>query len=247
MRPVLERARQTAAFRALKQRVDSPLGPLVWLRIQGLVHWTSHGHGIRSRTVARYVSSTDQPRLQLGSGPTTLPGWLNSDLVSGDVYIDVARPLPLPDASFSYVFMEHLIEHVSERAGLQLLQEVHRVLRPGGTLRVTTPDLKKIIALYEDRNEAMTLADYSRFLDEMTGRRHERACQVFNDFMRLWGHRYVYDEEDLSVKLVATGFRSIERHEPGDSDHVLLRGLEHHGPAWENDVEAMCLEATRPD
>jgi len=244
MTPFSDHIRTTPLFRFMKHRMEGPVGPYVWLRMQGAAHYARRGHRARAGTISRYLSSTTEPRLQLGAGPVSLTGWLNSDLVSGDIYLDVNRRLPLPDSSFSYVFMEHLIEHVTEGAGVRLLREIRRVLHPGGMLRVTTPDLKKIIALYEDRNEAMPLADYARFLDEMTGRKHERACQVFNDFMRLWGHRYVYDEDDLTAKLANVGFRDIERKAPRESERPLLRGLEHHGPEWENDVEAMCLEAS---
>ncbi|MBA2794276.1 MAG: hypothetical protein H0U32_09860 [Thermoleophilaceae bacterium] len=43
-----------------------------------------------------------EPRLQLGAGPHALPGWLNSDLISGDIYLDLGRRLPLPDQSFTF-------------------------------------------------------------------------------------------------------------------------------------------------
>jgi predicted SAM-dependent methyltransferase len=174
-----------------------------------------------------------------------LPGWLNSDLVSGDMHLDLARPLPLPDETFKYAFGEHVIEHISERAGMQLLRELYRVLRPGGVLRITTPDLRKIIAIYEDQNPVIDRDAYARFLDNMTGKRHERACQIFNDYMHLWGHLYVYDEEDLTAKLRLAGFDDVRRVEPGESCHEALRGIEHHGLAWQNAAEAMCFEGTK--
>jgi hypothetical protein len=43
-----------------------------------------------------------EPRLQLGAGPHALPGWLNSDLISGDIYLDLGRRLPLPNQSFTF-------------------------------------------------------------------------------------------------------------------------------------------------
>jgi predicted SAM-dependent methyltransferase len=245
MGSMLEPFRSTRLFRSLKKRAEGPLAPYVWLRLQGAAHYAAHGHSARRRAVAEYLSATAAPRLQLGSGPNRLPGWLNSDLVSGDIYVDVSRRLPLPSSAFAYVFCEHLIEHISEAAGVRLINEIHRVLSPGGVVRITTPDLRKIISLYEDRNDAISLADYASFLDSITGKEHERPCQVFNDFMRLWGHRYIYDQDDLGAKLEAAGFTAIERRAPGKSDHELLRRLEQHGPPWENDVEAMCIEATR--
>jgi predicted SAM-dependent methyltransferase len=244
MTPLVERFRRSPLFARLK-RTENPIGPYVWLRLRGSMHYAARGHMTRRRLVRKYLDATPEPRLQIGSGPVELPGWLNSDLVCGDIYLDAGKPLPLPDASFSFVFCEHLIEHVSERAGVQLLDEIHRVLRPGGVARVTTPELPKIIAIYEDRNPAVDRDTYARFLDEITDRRHERACQIFNSFMHLWGHQYIYDEEDLTAKLLRAGFTSVERQEPGQSSHAALRDLEHHGPAWENDAEAMCLEAER--
>lgn len=196
--------------------------------------------------MARYLTSAEEPRLQFGAGPNGMAGWLNSDLLAGDIYLDISRSLPLPDGVFAYAFGEHVIEHISERAGLRLFGELYRILRPGGVVRLTTPDLRKIIALYEDRNPVISRAEYVRYLDELTGKRHERPCQLFNDFLRLWGHRYVYDEEDLTEKLLSSGFARVERLEPGESAHETLRGIERHGTAeWVNRAEAMCIEATR--
>lgn len=229
------------------KRIENPALRYTFLRMRGAAHWAIRGHVLRYRAVERYLASTREPKLHLGAGPFRLTGWLNSDLISADVFVDVTRRLPFPDGSFAYVFAEHLIEHVTERQGTELLREAHRILRPGGVLRLTTPDLRKVIAIYEDRNPVVARDDYARFLDAETGRRHERACQIFNDYMRLWGHRYVYDEEDLTAKLRAAGFEQVLRVEPGASEHEALRGLERHGGAeWVNRAEAMTLEATRP-
>jgi hypothetical protein len=62
--------------------------------------------------------------------------------------------------------------------------------------------------------------------------------------MRAWGHRYVYDEEDLVAKLREAGFSPVERVEPGESSDPVLAGIERHGD-WVNDAEAMTLEAVR--
>lgn len=237
--------RRTAFFRGLKQRLDNPVYSQVWLRARAAMHYTRSGHVPRRLQLKRYLASTDAPKLQVGSGQVRLPGWLNTDLLYGSFYLDISQPLPLPSNTFTYAFGEHVIEHITERQGLQLLREVYRVLRPGGVMRMTTPDLRKIVALYEDRNPTISRADYARFLDNMTGKRHDRACQIFNDYMRLWGHLHVYDEEDLAAKMREVGFTRVIRCETGQSANPALRGLEHHGQPWQNDAEAMCLEGTK--
>jgi predicted SAM-dependent methyltransferase len=227
--------------------LENPAAQSLLLRARALAHAVTRGHIPRRVVIGRYLASSELPRLQIGCGPLKKEGWLNSDLITGEIYLDLARRLPLPDASFAYVFGEHVIEHLAEGAGRRLLAELYRVTRPGGVLRLTTPDLRKYISLYEDRNSVTSLAEYTRYLDEITRKSHERACQVFNDFMRLWGHQYIYDEDDLTAKLVAAGFREVVRREPGESPHEALCGLEGHGGAsWINRAEAMCLEATRP-
>jgi predicted SAM-dependent methyltransferase len=229
------------------KRTESPVLRHVLLRTRGALHAATSGHLARRRAVARHLAAADQPRLQIGAGPVALPGWLDSDLISGPVHLDLGRRLPLPSGAFAFVFGEHVIEHLTQEAGAALLAELHRILRPGGVLRLTTPDLAKVIALYEDRNPEISRADYARFLTSVTGRRYDRPAQVLNDYLRLWGHRHVYDEADLTARLREAGFTDVARREPGESPHDALRGVERHGgEPWVNRAEAMCLEATRP-
>jgi len=124
------------------------------------------------------------------------------------------------------------------------MQLAHQV-GPGGVVRLTTPDLAKLIALYRDENPIVGLDAYIRFLGEQTGKAGRRPAQMLNDLMRLWGIRYTYDAEDLDAKLRDAGFCDVRRVEPGESEHAALRGVERHGEAWVNRAEALCVEATR--
>lgn len=245
MTGALGRIRRTAAFERIRSS-GNPTAQWAWFRFRGGLHYLSHGHLARRRTLRRYLAETDQPRLHIGAGPVSIPGWLDTDVVSGHVYLDLGRRLPFRDGTFSFVFGEHIIEHLDENTGFALMGELRRVLRPNGVLRLTTPELPKIISLYEDRNPVITREDYGKWMDQITGRPNRRPAQILNNFMREWGHRFIYDEEELTAKLLAAGFVDVERVEFGRSSHAQLQGLERHGPEWENDAEAMCLEATAP-
>jgi predicted SAM-dependent methyltransferase len=228
------------------KRTEDPALRALLLRARAAPHWLARGHLARRLAVRRHVRATDEPKLHLGAGGTTLEGWLNTDLIAGDAYLDLGHRLPFPAGSFAYAFGEHVLEHLSESQGQRLLESLFRVLRPGGVVRMTTPDLRKIIALYEDSNPVIPRTDYAEFLARLTGREQARPAQLLNTYLRAWGHRFVYDEEELTAKLAQAGFIDVRRCEPGESAHAALRGLERHGgEEWINRAEAMCIEATR--
>lgn len=234
---LLERAR----------RIEHPAGRHLLLRARGGIHYVARGHLIRRLVVERYLRSTDDPALHIGAGTKRIEGWLNTDLIAGEAFLDIERPLPFSDASLAYAYGEHVIGALSERAAESLFEEFHRVLRPGGVLRVATPDLEKLIAIYHDRSDAVARDDYMRFFDGLTGKRHVTACQLLNDALRLWGIRFTYDEQELVRKLREAGFAEVSRVTPGESAHRPLNGLERHGPNWLNDAEVLCVEAVRGD
>jgi SAM-dependent methyltransferase len=79
--------------------------------------------------------------LDVGCGDTCqYPDNIGVDLRHGDavaVQADVAHRLPFRDACADRVFVVHLLEHLPDF--LPLIDECHRVLRPGGVLHVLAP------------------------------------------------------------------------------------------------------------
>ncbi|HLE47617.1 MAG TPA: methyltransferase domain-containing protein [Candidatus Thermoplasmatota archaeon] len=86
-------------------------------------------------------------RVNLGCGTDYREGWTNVDRYAAraDERFDLFRmPWPMKDASVDYVLASQFLEHVPPRIGdedglIELLGEVHRVLRPGGLLHVAVP------------------------------------------------------------------------------------------------------------
>ncbi|WYX52095.1 class I SAM-dependent methyltransferase [Achromobacter xylosoxidans] len=58
-------------------------------------------------------------------------------------FADLAERLPLPDDSIDIVVCQEGIEHLPNQ--LLALQEFHRVLKPGGTLVITTPNISNLV------------------------------------------------------------------------------------------------------
>ena len=59
-----------------------------------------------------------------------------------------AEGLPFPDGSFDLVILDNVLEHVDDRA--RTLEEIHRVLAPGGILYLVTPKPFAIYSLWRD-------------------------------------------------------------------------------------------------
>jgi SAM-dependent methyltransferase len=84
-------------------------------------------------------------------------GFIDFDLMAG-------KPLPIADGGAEVVYSSHTIEHVDDTAVANLLREAHRVLRPGGFLRLTTPDAELAHRAYRarDRGFFYWTAKYSK-------------------------------------------------------------------------------------
>lgn len=98
------------------------------------------------------TTATAVKRLNWGCGGHTLPGWINSDQKEGagiDLTCDIAHGLPLQSASLDYAVSVHALPEVPYDRIVPVLQELRRVLKPGGILRLCLPDLLKGVRAYE--------------------------------------------------------------------------------------------------
>lgn len=85
-------------------------------------------------------------RLNWGCGPCVAPGWINSDRISCkgvDVCCDIRSGLPLAAECMDYAVAIHVLQDLSWPDIAAALRELHRVLRPGGVLRLGLPDLDR--------------------------------------------------------------------------------------------------------
>lgn len=209
---------------------------------------------VNVRVIHQYFLDHDVRKLHLGCGKNILDGWLNTDVLSRrrDVrYLDVTKRFPFSNTDeFDYVFSEHLIEHIPLSGGLAMLGECCRILKLGGKIRITTPDLAFLINICREDKSAIE-SEYIAWVAERLppppafGQLPESL--IVNDFMRNWGHQFIYDERTLSLALQSAGFSDITRCELNASDHDPLRGIENESrlPQGYLALESMTLEATK--
>ncbi|MFZ1721944.1 MAG: methyltransferase domain-containing protein [Microgenomates group bacterium] len=215
-----------------------------------LGHWKSIWN--RQKTIAQYMKAHKVKKLQLGCGPHLIKGWLNSELYGSPemIPLDLTKKFPVPDNSFDYLFCEHTIEHFSLEQGRNIFAEFFRVLKPGGKVRMATPDLKFLIDLYKKEKKPVQkryIAWSSKEFFPKLGIVHETF--VINNFVRAWGHQFIYDLAAFKILLPKAGFKNITKHKPGESRDKHLRGLELHGKSMGDEfnlLETLVVEATKP-
>jgi predicted SAM-dependent methyltransferase len=207
---------------------------------------------VARKEIKRYIESQGIRKLQLGCGHSILSGWLNTDIgCTGTItYMDVRMPFPIENGTFDYVFTEHVIEHLTYAQGAQMLAECFRVLKPGGKLRVATPDMQFLIDLYHPDKTSLQQS-YIKWCSDhfIPWAASAEDVYVINNFYTGFGHQFIYNEKVLADTLRAAGFSVIEKRGVGESDDAALRGLENVSrfPPGFLALESLVVEATKSE
>lgn len=146
--------------------------------------------------VPRDSETGAQPiRLNIGAGDTVIPGFTAIDRK----FDTEAYPLNYPDNSVEEIRCVHMLEHLSFGEVIEALKEWHRVLKPGGVLRISVPDVHKCVSLHESD-------PHWRFY--IMGGQTDA-----NDF-----HKSAWDERTLRHYLNEFGFENVERWSSVNTD-----------------------------
>lgn len=72
-------------------------------------------------------------------------------------------PIPIDDGSAEIVYTSHTVEHITDEAAANFFREAYRILRSGGTFRLTTPNIDLDHRAYRenDRDYYYWSGDYS--------------------------------------------------------------------------------------
>lgn len=203
------------------------------------------------RVVNRHFAAADgDPKLQIGCGSNLIDGWLNSDkypVSSNVMYLDAARRFPFPDDTFAYVYSEHMIGSLSIRQAQTMLIECFRTLAPGGKIRVATLDIEFLIDLYENPNKSGLIQQYMEWFQVQTGMQCNGGIFILNNFAKLYGIEFIYDEPTLRDVMETAGFSHIIKRDMNESGDDALRNLENEMrmPDGFLRMESFILEGTK--
>ncbi len=198
----------------------------------------------------QYLAREGFKGLHVGCGPFYLNGWINTDLYGArshaDFSQDITKCFECADEVLDCIYAGEVIEHLPRNGCSTFLREALRVLRPGGVLRLTTPDIAECCRLYLGLNPHVKIEQFAAVWKEGRFSPENWLNSQFTDY----GHQHLFSFEELSAKLLHTGFAAVTRCKPQQtaSRFSELRNLENRygkdAPEWLW-CRTMIVEATK--
>jgi predicted SAM-dependent methyltransferase len=175
-------------------------------------------------------------KINLGCGTNRLPGWINHD-----ADVDITQRLPWDDSAVSFLFAEHVVEHITYVQAIEFFRECHRVMQPNGVCRIAVPSVVQVWR--------RATPDYAKFAEKWVandGSNYIRRSMT--NILFRHGHQAPWDDRLLLATLFYAGFDIVRPALPGKSVHPELRGVEGHGKVIGNEfneIETVVAEATK--
>lgn len=163
-------------------------------------------------------------RLHVGCGHIILPGWLNITLEKGEEYgrlktkagalylnYNLLKPWPFAENSVEFIAASHFIEHLDLNHGMDFVKRCFGVLRPGGVIRLSCPNLEIYAKNYIERNRAFfdnpLIREWCCFKNAVT----PGEIFIAKAYDSGGAHKWFYDFDSLKHILEAAGFSGVER------------------------------------
>jgi SAM-dependent methyltransferase len=150
------------------------------------------------------------------------------------------------DGSVEAIYLGQMIEHLNPIYEVPtFLKECHRMLKEGGVIRITTPDLQYMIRLY--LNDA--LDDLAQEMPEFYKNKPPGAQLSYLMFgsagpQCTWdnyeGHFHLYDPPQMIELLKSVGFHDAGRMSAQKSSHPAMTDFRDEGMSY-----AFAMEATK--
>jgi SAM-dependent methyltransferase len=174
-------------------------------------------------------------RLNWGCGAHVAAGWINSDVkdeAGVDLVADIREGLPLESNSVDYAVSIHALPEFTYPELVPVLEELQRVLKPGGTLRLALPDLRRGIDAYlagdEDyfkvgADEVESLG--GRFITQMLWYGYSRSLFTADFALELLEKAGFADVRECSFRSTASGIPEIVELDNREDESFFVEGV----------------------
>lgn len=164
---------------------------------------------------------------------------------------DLRDRLPVRSGTAPAVLAEHVLEHLFLDELPPVLLEVKRVLRPGGSFRVVSPDARYIASLILDGDSPEYAEAIHRDAQmHRWNRQPDPLTNLINRLSHQWGqHRALLTPRSVASLLEQAGFVEITQLDSVESTEHFDRIPDVHPIAFPDDPEGMnfAVEARRPE
>lgn len=148
-------------------------------------------------------------KLHLGCGPIRIAGFVNVDIApapSVDVVDDVSILKNFQPETADVIYACHVLEHFPTDQIPWILRRWREVLKPGGEVRISVPDIDRIVRVYVDNWKHFQTSGNSPWVGLLYGGQGNPYDYHKTGFNFCW-MRYLMEKE---------GYRGIEEypHEP---------------------------------
>jgi SAM-dependent methyltransferase len=180
-------------------------------------------------------------KINIGCGRELKEGWINADNTRKEktlvwqkemreegymiIDLDATKPWPYDDEIFDYVFSEHMIEHVPGSAGLFMLQEAYRSLKPGGVIRIACPERTRFEQM-RGNDKHPYVKEYFKVIFNNRPVRPGSANRVVHRTLNEQGHVWVPTVPELIAQIQKAGFTDVKEVDYGVSEHEELNRIE---------------------
>ena len=129
--------------------------------------------------VCVFVEEGRMIKINVGCGPFRAEGWINTDLVETDTIKPDVIDSDLSSFDDEYadqIYLGHILEHIVWEEVPQFIDEVYRVLKPGGVLCIVGPDIWRALIQWKkgelSKKDLDTILEGNYGLNVWDGTRH---------------------------------------------------------------------------
>ena len=127
--------------------------------------------------------------------------------------------LPFHTNTVPYIFSSHFMEHLTYDSAKFVLMESHRVLKPGGMIRILVPSLDTEVERMKDAISVYAQGDISS-MQKFMSEPYEELHDPFSH------HRYMYNVPAMIQLFNEAGFSTAIERQPGEGNFPDLHLLE---------------------